>query len=104
MADIPHFAFPLQAVNGAFLTNDQDSPDDVAVCVETVLSTMTGDLDDDPEFGVPDPMFSAPVAINEVEDAVRANEPRFQDTLEGLIGIDGDELRARIVAMVGVNG
>jgi hypothetical protein len=42
MPEPQHIAFPLQVVNGQLLTVDQDSPEDVATCVRTMLNTPLG--------------------------------------------------------------
>lgn len=78
MTDPPHFAAPF-SFNGAGVANvvEQDSVEEVAACVYNVVVCIEGQRIDEPDFGIPDPMFAnAPVDITAIEDAIAQWEPR----------------------------
>lgn len=73
----PHFAFPFRVANGRVAVNEQDSPDDVAACVQAVLRTRPGERDALPNFGSPDLTFhQLPVDPDTLADLVEGWEPR----------------------------
>lgn len=77
MADVPHLALPFRYVGGAPAVNEQDSPDDVAACVEAVLRTRPGQRAEHPDFGAPDPTFAQrPLDLDAVVVRVETWEPR----------------------------
>lgn len=92
MPSVPHFAAPFRVENGAVATVEQDSPEEIAQCVEAVLNTMVGSRIEAPGYGIPDETFktqapnpSIAVYLAAVEEA----EPRAvllgQAQLEGMI-------------------
>lgn len=75
----PHFALPLRFAGGRAVVVEQDTPADVAACVEVVLRTPAGHLEANPRFGAPDLAFTTggPDAAELVELVAR-HEPRAQ--------------------------
>jgi phage baseplate assembly protein W len=62
---------------------DQDSLDDIAVCVEAVLRTHPGQREEHPAFGSPDLIFrEVPVESEDVIDALETWEPRARILVE----------------------
>lgn len=57
MADIPQFSRPFSFAGTGFKEVEQDSPEDVTQCVETVLETPVGSRVEVPAYGVPDETF-----------------------------------------------
>jgi len=55
---LPHLALPFRFVNGAAATVEQDTPDEIAQCVEVLLRTVTGQRIEVPGFGIADPLFT----------------------------------------------
>lgn len=55
---IPHLRLPLDFSGGRAGAVEQDTPDDVAQCVETVLLYEPGHLEANPRFGVEDQAFA----------------------------------------------
>lgn len=75
---IPHLAFPFTiGEDGTAEVVEQDSLDEVAQCVQVLLSTPQGSRVVVPSYGVPDPTF---VGLDEatVEQAVSDWEPRAE--------------------------
>lgn len=92
MASVSHFAMPFRVENGAVVTVEQDSIEEITQCVEACCHTLIGSRIDAPGYGVPDETFktqtpnpSPAFYLAAVEEA----EPRAhllgQATLEGLI-------------------
>ncbi len=101
MAEVPHFDLPFRLKGGSFAEVEQDSADDIAVCVEAIVRTRPGDRDEAPTFGTTDVAFNQVDAqgrpvdtellvsqIEEWEPRVRAladQEPdRFDDTVRSV--------------------
>lgn len=82
MADIPHFKYPFQIDGTKVAEVEQDSMADVAGCVEVILRTPHGHRDYLPEFGTPDPTFTAPFDPERLRRAVNDWEPRAEVTVE----------------------
>jgi phage baseplate assembly protein W len=75
---IPHFDVPFR-INGArgAVVNDQDSDEEILVCVESVIRYEVGQREEKPEFGIPDLTFSEPEPdVSLVRDAIGTWEPR----------------------------
>jgi hypothetical protein len=89
MADEPtpvHFAFPFRwDTTGHAAVNEQDSTEDVVDCVICSILTPYGWRVDEPEFGITDPTFSAPVDTGLLMTEIDRDEPRAKPTLEPLI-------------------
>lgn len=58
MADLPHFVLPFRVANGAAVVVEQDTTDDVLVCVLAILLCPLGYRAELPDFGIDDPTFS----------------------------------------------
>lgn len=55
---VPHFSFPFRLdASGSIATLEQDTWQDVAQCVQVLLTTREGDRIELPTYGVPDPVF-----------------------------------------------
>jgi len=54
---VPHLALPLRLVGSSFAEVEQDTNEDIAVCVEAIVRTRPGDRDELPAFGVSDVAF-----------------------------------------------
>jgi len=77
----PHLAVPFTlAIDGSAATVEQDTADDIANCVRTLLSTPTGARLAVPDYGVVDPTFAG---VNEAEIAAAVTEwePRADITV-----------------------
>lgn len=78
MADgIPRLALPLTVSAGGYSSVQQDTTDELAVCVRTILSFELGSRVERPEFGIADPTFQQrPLDLFDVEQAIDMYEPR----------------------------
>ena len=54
---LPHLASPFRVVNGAVAVLEQDSIDEIAQCVEVLVSTLVGQRIEVPTYGIPNPVF-----------------------------------------------
>lgn len=76
-ANIPHLAVPFRIDGtGTAAVVEQDSVDDVAQCVETLLRTFVGERLELPDYGIEDPTFETVVPVNELMAVVARWEPR----------------------------
>lgn len=83
MAEVPHFALPFRYANGRPVVVEQDTPEEVAACVEAILRTEPGERPDLPAFGAPDLTFSStPLDLDVLAQAVETWEPRARFLLE----------------------
>lgn len=74
---IPHIDLPLRFEGTRLAVVEQDSPDEVANSVETVLRYTPGDRPDVPDFGTPDQTFKQGGADpDEIERSIETWEPR----------------------------
>ena len=102
MADEPtpvHFAFPFRwDPTGHAAVNEQDSIEDVVDCVICSILTPYGWRVDEPEFGITDPTFSAPIDTGLLMTEVDRDEPRAKPILEPIIDeeITRDEFVANL--------
>lgn len=86
--DVPHFSLPFrfEADNMGNLhasVNEQDSPEDIADCVQGILSCPLGFRLELPDFGVRDQTFSSPGAsIDDIQAAIALYEPRADVLIE----------------------
>lgn len=77
---IPHFDIPfkINGVRGALVV-EQDSEDEIMNCLETILRYQKGQRPEQPEFGVPDVVFSEPtVDVTRIQEALIEWEPRVE--------------------------
>lgn len=89
---IPHLAVPIRFENDEIAVVEQDSPDDIAQCVEAVLRTIVGTRIDAPEYGISDPTFhqiSPSPSAEAYVQAVERFEPRVrllgEAEIEGMV-------------------
>jgi phage baseplate assembly protein W len=76
---IPKLRVPLRVENGRLGICQQDSQENVAACVYTVLSYERGSRLEDPDFGVEDPTFDPiPLDVDEWFEQIAAYEPRAE--------------------------
>lgn len=84
---IPKLRVPLRLENGRLALVEQDSQDNVAACVYTILSYERGARLEDPDFGVEDPTFATmPLDVDEWFEQIAAYEPRAEVTTEQEVG------------------
>lgn len=78
-----HFATPFRfGPDGKAAVNEQDSSEDVAACVDTILRYRTGQRDTAPSFGIDDPVFEqAPVNGGAIIASIEEQEPRARAAL-----------------------
>lgn len=90
MARTPHFGFPFRAAGSSFAVTEQDSPDEIADCVEAVLRTPERSRIDVPAYGRPDASFEqlgpAKPTVEPYVAAVEEWEPRAAVT--GTAGVE----------------
>jgi phage baseplate assembly protein W len=76
-ADIPHLKFPLQVAHGNLAVVEQDTPEDIAQCVTTILRTPLGLSDSIPDLGLTDQAFYEGGAdVQEIQQQLAAHERR----------------------------
>lgn len=85
--ETPHLAWPVRLDGDHLAAVEQDTGEDVAQCVQVVVSTPKGSCDWLPDFGVDDQTFNQGGADpGEFEAAIREWEPRadieIDDTLD----------------------
>ena len=104
MTDVPHFSLPFRfngTPPGAAVV-EQDSLDDIACCVISVLVCPVGFRVELPEFGVPDPTFALHVDVDDIRERVEEWEDRstvlfnqYPDELDALIRHLGVSVKMR---------
>ncbi|HEX3454191.1 MAG TPA: hypothetical protein VHS03_06160 [Gaiellaceae bacterium] len=93
MTDVPHFSQPFRFSNPYAAVTEQDSLDEIADCVLSVLVCPYGFRVELPSFGLVDPTFSVPGPdLDQIRDVVDNWEPRasaamseYPDLLDELI-------------------
>ena len=97
---IPHFAAPLSlGRNGAFVVNEQDSPEDLSACIATLLATPVGSRIEVSDYGVPRSEFIGPDPAAIIA-AAKEWEKRVDLTLDVITGVGGVEGLTQITAAV----
>jgi phage baseplate assembly protein W len=92
--EIPHIRLPFTLLPGGGVNVfEEDSDQEVAQCVQTILVYPKGHRLDRPEFGISDPTFRTPHEA-EIEQAIDDWELRARYTLD--ITQDPDNLAATI--------
>jgi len=87
---IPHLVAPLQVVGGRFLAVEQDTDEEVAVCVRNICAFEQGYRHEDPDFGIPDPTFRVmPIDTNAIAQALADYEDRAQVNITQELTPDG---------------
>lgn len=77
--DTPHLAYPFQLLGGGarVAVVEQDSPEEVAACVELLMRTPPGARIDSPDMGVPEQTFLQGGAdLPQIAQLVSQWEPR----------------------------
>lgn len=83
--DAPHLRVPLRLDGGRLAVVEQDSPEEVAQCVRTLLTTPPGFRMTEPEYGTPDQSYADGGADPDVLlEAVEQWEPRALAWLDDL--------------------
>jgi phage baseplate assembly protein W len=84
LARTPHLALPFRLAGTSFAVTEQDSPEEIGDCVESILRTPEGSRIDVPAFGRPDDTFtqlgSAGPSAEPYVSAVEEWEPRSTAT------------------------
>lgn len=84
---IPKLRVPLRLENGRLALVEQDSQDNVAACVYSILSYERGSRIEDPDFGVESRLFDQmPVDVDEWLEQIAAYEPRAEVQTEQEVG------------------
>ena len=100
MTDIPHFSLPLRVERGAAVVVEQDTTDDVLVCVLSILLCPTGYRAELPTFGLDDPTFTEGLPDTDaIARALAEWEPRA-DALIASTRDPIDELTAYVSMLV----
>lgn len=103
MTEIPHFRTPFQFIAGVPAEVEQDSIDERAQCVETVLLTEPGTRLENADFGTPPMVLTeAPLDVELIANAVHRWEPRV-NALITETGDTWDELVRHVSVRVGGN-
>lgn len=86
--EIPHLALPLRFAGRRAVVVEQDSADDVAMCVEAAARTTLGERDEVPEFGVSHDLFGIVGGdLEELRVELAASEPRAAVVVEQIDGL-----------------
>lgn len=86
--EVPHLSLPFrfESDNTGILhaaVNEQDSPEDIADCVQAILLCPLGFRLELPDFGVRDQTFGSPGAnIDDLQEAIALYEPRADALIE----------------------
>lgn len=96
---VPHFQVPLQLRGGSFATHEQDTLDEIAQCVQVLLSTTEGQRVELPDYGIPDLAFVTDIPIVDIENRIEEWEPRALSVLSEGVD-DADELIRKLIAQV----
>lgn len=79
---VPHLALPFSiGAGGRARTVEQDTLDDIAQCVQVLLTTVVGERVELPEYGIDDPTFLTRMDLNEIRLAIEEWEPRAETLL-----------------------
>lgn len=77
MADTPQIALPIRFVNGRIAEIEQDSPQEIEQCIETICRYRPHDREERPDFGIDDQTFrEGGVDLNKLQQEVERLEPR----------------------------
>lgn len=95
----PHLAWPVSFGPNGYVTVEQDSEDDVASCIGTIVSWPLGTHPSDPNFGIPDQFgLQGGASLEEIRQAIVQSEPRAAD----LSVVQDDSQLAAMLASVNV--
>lgn len=77
MTDIGHIAYPFRwGPHGNAVELEQDTLDDIVNCVEVIVRTDIGALEDLPEMGIDDPTFQHTTNVLQLSAQINLWEPR----------------------------
>lgn len=80
--------YPIRVRQGRFVCNEQDTVDDIAAGVAVrVVTPPGGHPNGDPGFGVGDPTFRSPGAMQAWVDAAVAQQERGHVTIDEVRGL-----------------
>lgn len=97
MSDAPHLALPFAwGADGHALTNEQDSPSDVAACVAALCLTPIGWRAEQIEYGLEELVFALDVADAALVGVIQRWEPRADPLL---VESDDADLLAKHVSV-----
>jgi hypothetical protein len=85
MADVvvPHFAMPFKYSAGRAMVVEQDSLEDIRMCIETALRTHIGFREEAPDFGTEDTTFQTlPMNTGTVMNQIIISEPRATQLID----------------------
>lgn len=102
MPEIPRLALPLRVENGSYAVNEQDTVDDVANCVESIVRYEREYLPFLPDFGRPPILFRQ--GTEPLGSQLRAAVEAWEDRGELLTDDQLDELAREIRLTVGERG
>ena len=110
MTDLPHFSQPFRFQRDALgamsaAVTEQDTPDEIADCVEVTIRTAQGDRATLPEFGRPDTLEFAldrELAQAQLEQALNDAEPRADELVRAGDVDPNDPGVLRLRAMFGL--
>lgn len=99
---VQHPAFPFHIVNGAPLSVEQDSVEEVAQAVSVLLLTSEGERQELPEYGVQDNAFQKLPPLEHYRRQVERWEPRaiveqtqgWVNGLDSLVSVQVDTARS----------
>lgn len=90
MDDIPHLAVPIRLAGNKFVTNQQDTDDEIIACVWAICQTPKEHRAEKPAFGIDDPTFEdMPIDTNSIEDQIAEWEPRAVIEIDLITDIEG---------------
>lgn len=99
---IPHFRLPFRVTNGSVDTIEQDSLDEIAQCVQVLLSTELGTRLELPDYGIAQPLFMTKIDFSAVLAQLDKWEPRARTVINSDID-STDELLRSLRLEVGQN-
>lgn len=87
---IPHFRIPFRIQGSAAAVVEQDTHDEIAQCVQTLVSTVQGERIEVPDYGIPDQVFltESQVQVASLSTVISRWEPRALATLSSRITED----------------
>lgn len=92
---IPHLSLPFRLQDGSFATSEQGTADEIADCVQVLVSTVTGQRIEVPTYGIPSPVFAqeAPQVSPILLATVQKWEPRANIAISDSVDSTDDLVR-----------
>lgn len=102
----PHLAYPFTILASGAVVLQQDTVEEVASCIGAISACLIGERDDNPLFGIPDPLFAiAPIDVAALDAALISQEPRARLAITDGAGGSGLDPSQRIITInVGATG